>query len=384
MLMRSFFTALKRGEEGGAMGLFKRKDSECWQMCFFLEGKKVRESTGTSNKKIAQRILDKTRGKVAEGKYNKVLKSHMPFFELVDQFIEKHSRVEKKSFKRDEVIGEALKKFFGKIPIGQITALDIKEWRRRRSQHVTNKGTPIKKASLNRELAFMKTMFGLAVEWGWLEANPAEKIKLLRGEEKRLRILSKAEIARLIDSAADYLKAIIVTAISTGMRKAEILNLRWKHVDLFNNFIRVASSKNDESRDVPIDSHLKETLMKLKKGRRSEDFVFTRNNGEPITCMKEAFFVACKRAGIEDFRFHDLRHTAASLLAGGGCDIITLQNILGHKSLSMTQRYAHLIPERHQKAREIMESFWQAAAKSSGDTKSDTVAVPEEMSAVTH
>jgi integrase len=85
--------------------------------------------------------------------------------------------------------------------------------------------------------------------------------------------------------------------------------------------------------------------------------------------LKEAFKAACERAGIEDFRFHDLRHTAASLLAGGGCDIITLQHILGHKSLSMTQRYAHLIPGRLDRTREIMQGFWDEEASNFGGTK---------------
>ena len=109
--------------------------------------------------------------------------------------------------------------------------------------------------------------------------------------------------------------------------------------------------------------------MKLKMGRNPEDYVFTRKDGKRINCIKEAFKAACSKAGITDFRFRDTRHVAASLLAAGGCDIITLQNTLGHKTLAMTQRYAHLIPGKHQRTREIMQDFW----KNSGDTKSDTV-----------
>ena len=91
----------------------------------------------------------------------------------------------------------------------------------------------------------------------------------------------------------------------------------------------------------------------------SEDFVSCWKNGKKIRRVKEAFKAACERAGTEDFRFHDLRQTEVSLLAAGGCDIITLQNILGHKTLSMTQRYAHLIPGRHDVTREITNKLWQ-------------------------
>lgn len=351
------------------MGLFRRKNSECWQMCFFLEGRKVRKSTGTTNKRVAQQVYDRTRGQVTTGTYNPRLKASMPFFELVDEFLEKHSKIEKASYKRDVVIGDALKKYFGKSPIGEIRPYDIKEWRRWRAGQITNKGTPLKKASLNRELAFMKTMFGLAVEWAWLKENPAEKVKLLRGEDKRLRILSRDEIDRLIASARALLKPILTIAISTGMRKGEILNLKWKHIDLTNGFMRVANSKNDEARDIPLDPYLKETLLMLKKGKGPGDYVFSRKNGERIRCVREAFKAACARAGIDDFRFHDLRHTAASLLAAGGCDIITLQHVLGHKTLSMTQRYAHLIPGRHEKMKEIMQDFWRKTDAHLGDAK---------------
>jgi integrase len=348
-------------------------------MCFFLEGRKVRKSTGTSNKRLAQHVYEKTRAQVATGTFNPRLRANMPFFELVDEFLEKHSKVEKASYKRDKVIGEALKKYFGRTPIGQIRAYDIIEWRKWRMQHVTRTGTLIKKASINRELAFMKTMFGLAVEWGWLKENPAEKVKLLRGEEKRLRILNREEIDRLIASARASLKPIIKLAISTGMRKSEILNLKWKHTDLSNGFVRVGSSKNDEARNVPIDLHIEATLLKLKKGKSSEDYVFSRKNGARVRCIKEAFKAACDRAGIVDFRFHDLRHTAASLLAAGGCDIITLQYVLGHKTLSMTQRYAHLIPGRHELIKEIMGRLW-----GNGDAKLTHLSTRPEQARVIH
>jgi len=364
--MRSTITSEVTGD---FMGLFKRKGSKCWQMCFFLEGRKVRKSTKTTNKKIAQKIYDRTRWQIAEGAYDRQLKADMPFFQLEAEFLEKHSKVEKASYKRDVISGELLKRYFGKMLIGEIRAYDIKEWRQWRLQHITNKGTPVKKATVNRDLSFLKTMFNMAVQWGWLKENPAEKIKLLKGEEKRLRILNKDEISKLIMNASEHLKPILITAVSTGMRRGEILNLKWKHIDFAYGFIRVENSKNGEARNIPMNPYLREILMKLKMGRNPEDYVFARKDGKRINCFKEAFKAACLKAGITDFRFHDTRHVAASLLAAGGCDIITLQNTLGHKTLAMTQRYAHLIPGKHQRTREIMQDFW----KNSGDTKSDTV-----------
>jgi len=365
------------------MGLSKRKGSECWHMCFFLEGRKVRKSTGTSNKRDAQKIYDTARFRIAQGTYDSKLRRDMPFFELVDQFLEKHSLVEKASYKRDKVIGTVVKAYFGKTPVGDITPFDIKEWRKWRMKRVTRRGKPITKAALNRELAFMKTMFNLAVEWGWLKSNPAQDVKLLKGETKRLRILEREELTGLIGAAANYLRPIIIAAVSTGMRKSELLGLRWKDIDFGRGFIRVEHSKNGEARSVPMDDFLKEKLLPIKRGKASNDAVFTRE-GAIVTCFKEAFKAACRRAGISDFRFHDLRHTAASLLAAGGCDIITLQNILGHKSISMTQRYAHLIPERFEKSRQIMQDFWQGSGPQTGDTKVTQLVDGEVQGAVIH
>ena len=122
-----------------------------------------------------------------------------------------------------------------------------------------------------------------------------------------------------------------------------------------------------------MDPPLQSFLLKLIINKGQKGYVFTRNNSQKIKSIKGAFTGACKRAEIKDLRFHDLRHTAASLLAAGGYDIITFQNILGHKTLAMTQRYAHLIPERNERAKEIMQRFWH------GDTVGDTVSKDEKF-----
>ena len=362
---------------GGIMGLYKRPNSSNWQMCFFVNGKKVRMSANTSNKKVAQRIYDSLKGQVAEGKFKITTSSDMPFSRLVDEFIEKHSKVEKESYKTDILLGRQLKKYFGNRPIGKITALEIKEWRKWRSEHITRKGARITKASLNRELCFLKTMFSHALEWEWLSENPASKIKFLKGEKSRMRFLCNEEICTLIDFADPFLKPIIITAISTGKRLGEILNLKWQEVDFEHGFIRVVKSKNHESRDIPINGYLEETLKGLVESMKIGNYVFCNEIGDKISRIDHFFAKARKLAGLEDFRFHDLRHTAASLYASRGCDIITLQNLLGHKKITMTQRYAHLIPESHEKTRRIMSDFWGTL----GDTKNDTQAErPQEKS----
>ena len=135
-------------------------------MCFHVNGNKVRRSTKTTNKKVAQRIYEKAKVEALEGKFFKNERSKMPFDQLVHEFIEKHSKVEKTSFKRDIFSGESLKRYFKQTPIGSITPYDIKSWRSWRKDQYTKRGKKVSKATMNMELSFLKTMFNLAVEWG--------------------------------------------------------------------------------------------------------------------------------------------------------------------------------------------------------------------------
>jgi integrase len=159
------------------------------------------------------------------------------------------------------------------------------------------------------------------------------------------------------------------------MRRGEILDLMWKDVNFKHGFIHVRKAKNSMPRNIPIDQHLYEILNQLYLEQRNREYVFVNSKGRKLKCIKEGFKNTCKRAGLDDLWFHDLRHTAASLLASGGCDIITLKNILGHKTLAMTQRYAHLKPDKHEKTRQIMSHFLGQIRY----TKSNTVGSNLEM-----
>jgi len=155
------------------MGLFKRKNSEIWQMRFQVNGKPVRRSTGTANKKLAQRILDAKKGEVAEGRFKLKRSASMGFDKLVDEFLETHSKVEKKSYERDYYIGQSFKRYFKNVKIENIKFFDIKKWREWRISQKTKQGKSISRASVNRELAFLKTMFNFAIDAEWLDENPA-------------------------------------------------------------------------------------------------------------------------------------------------------------------------------------------------------------------
>ncbi len=158
-----------------------------------------------------------------------------------------------------------------------------------------------------------------------------------------------------------YLKPIIVLALNTAMRKGEILNLRWDDVDFARRAVQVKKTKNDQPREVPMTDWLYETLWNWRKKRLDTEFVFTHNNGQPIRSIRTAFEKALQRAGIEDLRFHDLRHTAASQMYMSGLDIKFIKEIGGWKTLQMVDRYSHISTEHKRVSMLIFESHLHPA-----------------------
>lgn len=222
----------------------------------------------------------------------------------------------------------------------------------------TEKMTVNKPATVNRLLATLKHMFTKAVEWEMVEEEALKKVrrvKLLPENNRRLRYLSKEECQALINSCSPHLKPIIVTALNTGMRREEILSLEWeKHIDLRHGFILLDITKNGERREIPINQTVREALQGLIRGINSP-YVFIDEKGARYKDVKKSFHSACRRAGIKDFTFHDLRHTFASHLVMAGIDITTIKELLGHKTLTMTLRYAHLAPSHKVSAVEILD-----------------------------
>ena len=186
------------------------------------------------------------------------------------------------------------------------------------------------------------------------------KVKLLPENNRRLRFLSSEECQQLIGVCNHYLKPIVITALNTGMRKSEILGLQWeKNIDLRHGFILLDITKNGERREIPINQTLRVTLTKLPR-RLDSPYVFPDETGSRFLDIKKGFAATCRRAGIKDFHFHDLRHTFASHLVMAGVDLTTVKELLGHKTLTMTLRYAHLSPAHKVSAVQLLDSTLSA------------------------
>ena len=317
------------------------------------------------DKRLAETVLKKRKVEIAEGRYLDIKKNEkIKFEDFADEFFRLHSQPNKKptSIQSDKIIIKNLKSFFAGRYLYNIGPQLVEEYKVERSKEV-------KPATVNRELACLKCMFNKAIEWGKTEVNPVRKVKLFRENNTRIRYLEKEEIQKLLDNCASHLKPIATLAVNTGMRKSEILRLKWIDIDFKRDLLYLIETKNGERREVPINKTVKETLIKVSKHLRSS-YVFCNKIGKPYANVRTSFDTALKRAGIIDFRFHDLRHTFASHLVMLGIDLRTVQELLGHKTIEMTLRYSHLSPDHKNRAVGIlgrslqeMDTIWTPEAK---------------------
>jgi integrase len=217
-----------------------------------------------------------------------------------------------------------------------------------RDKLVRNKARRQSGATVKRWLAVLSHCFTIAVrEWQWCDDNPVRKITKPKEPHGRARFLSDEERQRLLESCKvsrnPYLYTIVVLALSTGARRGELLSLHCSDVDLKRGMLTFRETKNDETRSVPLTGYALEILTKHAKICRLETtLVFPNKTGTQPANIREAWEYAVRRAGIKDFTFHDLRHSAASYLVMDGASLVEIAAILGHKTLSMVKRYAHL------------------------------------------
>jgi integrase len=203
-------------------------------------------------------------------------------------------------------------------------------------------------ATVVRYMAALSHAFTMTVkEWGWLEDSPMRKVSKPKEPRGRVRFLSDEERESLLDAcrASDnsYIYPVVVLALSTGARKMEILTLRWQDVNFQRQVITLHDTKNGERRVLPLQGHALELMQQRGKVRRMDSsFVFPSRNGKKPFDIRRAWEAALKKANIPDFCFHDLRHSAASYLVMNGASLMEVAEILGHKTMSMVKRYAHL------------------------------------------
>lgn len=257
------------------------------------------------------------------------------FPDFAKEYIMLYAKGKKRSWQRDEYSIARLNAFFGRRHLSQISLLLIEKYKLERKAAVST-------ATINRELACLKTILGVAVDWNKLIPGfPLKKIKLTKESNTRTRVLSPNEETSLMAEATPHLQPMITLALNTGMRLGEILKLRRDHVNFTSKMITIPAenSKSKKARQVPMNEAVLDLVRKLAP---ADGFIFRKRHGEPYENVNTGLQAACVRAKVNAFRFHDLRHTFATRFIEAAGNVVLLSKILGHSTISLTyNRYCH-------------------------------------------
>lgn len=343
-------------------GIYKRGKTY-WITFTDATGKRRWESSKSQYYAAAGKLLSIRKTETAKGKLPEILakRERTSFAKLAEKYIEFCSH-QKNARDKSNIVNNFLVPHFQTNDVSSIKLSDFESFYAKQLAAVSP-------STANRRFATLKNMITKAVDWGFATEETlkaARKVKLLSEKEtRRLRYLTHEEAGNLLSVCSGDLRDIVAVALSTGMRRGEILDLQWKYVrlDVGLGFIYIVRSKGAESRQIPISPELCEIFTRRKAGIEDDnDYVFP----SPVTGERResvpggsnsGFGTACKMAGIEDFRFHDLRHTFASWLVMAGVDLTTVSRLMGHKSLAMTLRYSHLAPGHLHSAVKTIPTF---------------------------
>ena len=327
--------------------IFKRGKN--WYIDIKIAGERIRQAVGKS-KKEAYRMLLYYEGKKVEDEYgllNEIeRKKSVPYFyEFAKNYL-KYSKTNKafNTFITDSIIiNKHLIPFFGSSKLDQIDPEEIENYKNTRKLKVRTK-------TINNELMVLSAILNKAVEWGAITSKP--KIQKLKQVKNPPRFLTEKECQALLDNCNDTIYPLVFVAVNTGMRKSELMNLRWDWIDFENRSIIIKSvegeeeswhTKNYEFRTIPMNDELYEFL--LSYGNRTSGYVFCQKDGSPYRDLRGSFQSAVKKTGMDSVTLHTLRHTFASHLVMAGVDLPTVQNLMGHKDIATTMIYAHLAPD---------------------------------------
>ena len=340
-----------------------RTSSGSWEYRFLYKGREYRKRFAT--RQLAERAEARKRNELAGGVD---VDERMTFAEAAHLFFEKHSKPNKRSWVDDRGRIAVINELLGERRLVAITPEDIQDMR------TALKRRGLTSRTVDRYHALVKAIFNKMRLWRkYSGANPAALVQLEAKPVARIRFLNADEIARLLERAHPELRPYLLGAVHTGMRRGELVALRWRHVTLAIGDIFVERSKSGKARHIPINSALQALLAELwGDGKGPEDPVFGNYS---VHFVSHEFKLACKRAGLVNVRFHDLRHTFASQLAMAGVSIFHISKWLGHASVTTTEKfYAHLSPAS---GREYLECLNSLTTCSLGRRGSDKIRIIE-------
>lgn len=332
------------------MAVFKR--GQVWWMSFSFKGKQQRRSCETCDKRLAEKIYAKVLTQLTEGKWFDMDESRQRTYEqMMDRFMEEHApTVSVGTQRRYKSLLIHLTEFFSGMTLDMIDADKVLRYAAmRRAQNNSRPGTR------NRELGMLSKALNLARLWKWVKENPCELVKNEKEHNENFgKCLTEEEEVRLLAAAKGkcngLLDKMILVAINTGVREAELLNMKIEKVNFKERKI-VVIQKGDIEKVVPMNDTVFKILLSITNVRSTSGYVFISSKGTRFNegYLRRAFGQARNKAEInKGFRFHDLRHTCGTRLAVGGHDLYAIAAVLGHSQLSTAKRYAkHNVASLH-------------------------------------
>ena len=338
--------ARKGGKDRGIMDL--PKGSGQWWVRLFVNGREKRYRA--DNKTQAKALYGRLKADIREGRYFPEKYDQQKDITLrawITRCLEGFTQL--RGYRNQKRYGKCWSLLMGKHLLSGITSEDIA----RIQAKVLSKGkrTP---QTMNRYMAFLKHVLNLAVKDGKLLRNPVSSVKFSPEPQGRLRFLSDGEISRLHETMAPEDWPVVAFALETGLRQSEQFQARWEWVDLERGIFTVPHSKSGRTRHVPL-SEGAMTILRSLSSWLTSPYLFPSplNSGQARdgrAFMVKFYLPALKNAGIEGVTWHTIRHTFASRLVMRAVDLRTVQELLGHSTITMTMRYAHLSPEHLREA----------------------------------
>ena len=357
-----------------AKGIYERKGRHgdiTYYVRYQYQGTDIKERVGRKSRgftlEVAREALKSRLGDIAQGNFSlEKTRKPVPFFRLAERYRE-YASTNWRAWEQEKYLVEAFARYFGEIPLSQITTWQIEKWKAERCKEV-------KPNTVNRQLTVIKHMLKKAVEWGLARTNPAAGVRQLSVNDERTRYLTEDEIDRLItackaEESRPWLAPLVTLALNTGLRPGEQVQLRWEQVNWDRDSITFKQPKTLRVKTIPLNEAAKEALTWFDKHRYG-DYVLMHHWGEPFprSTVSKALKQALKEAGITDCRWNDMRHSFASHLVMAGVDLPTVSELMGHSKITMTMRYTHLAPKHKEEAvAKLVERFQQ----SEGDTGQD-------------
>ncbi len=321
-----------------ADGVFERRDRRgFWISWIDLNGRRRKRKTDAPTLEQARMVLAEEKRRVEQARIlGFAPPAETTFEELAAQFLSyQRARLTPKGYAREAgIVNGHLKPFFAG-PIKNVRRVAVQ-------RYIAERAGKASAYSVLHELTCIKHMLRMAVEWELIPFNPAQGVRGPKAPAGRVRFLQPTELKAVVEACPRWLQPVVALAVSTGMRRGEILGLRWLDVDLEGRRILLPQTKNGDGRVVYLNAAASVALASIRPPTAIGVEVVFRGIRPAQVSM--AFLRACRAVGIADFRWHDLRHTAASWMRMGGADIHTVASLLGHRDLRMAARYQHLSP----------------------------------------